>query len=97
MHLFGLVVSLLSVPAASAFSSCSRQTHRRFPLATILHSSSGDAPSDVAAWAELTLADLKTNLVRVCSRESKPLADEVKSVVQELESKAEQVCISHVG
>ena len=47
-------------------------------------------PSDSRSM-ELTLDDLKTDLVRCCTRTSKPLLDEVRGLVRELEEKAEMV------
>ena len=55
-------------------------------------------PSDVSS-TDLSLDDLKSDLVNVCSRKPKPSIDDVKRIVRELEDRAEQVrglTISHV-
>ena len=47
-------------------------------------------PSDVSS-TDLSLDDLKSDLVNVCSRKPKPSIDDVKRIVRELEDRAEQV------
>jgi len=48
-------------------------------------------PSDVSSTSSLTLADLKSDLVRACTKEDKPNLMEVKMLVRDLEEKAEMV------
>ena len=47
-------------------------------------------PSDVSS-ASLTLADLKADLVSVCTKENKPSLKDVQMLVRDLEEKAEMV------
>jgi len=47
-------------------------------------------PSDVSS-ASLTLVDLKADLVRVCTKDSKPSLKDVQALVRDLEEKAEMV------
>ena len=47
-------------------------------------------PSDVSS-ADQTLEELKADLVSICTRSTKPTLEEVRTVVKELEEKAEQV------
>lgn len=56
--------------------------------ATTLFSS---VPSDVSSAPSLTLDELKADLVRTCTAENKPSLNEVKTLVRELEEKAEMV------
>ena len=92
MHLhhhisFGLALGAL--PGSSAFTASSNYWNsKNHPRAVVLRSSK--LPSDVVA-STLSLDDLKTDLVRCCTRKSKPLLDEVRSLVRDLEEKAELV------
>jgi hypothetical protein len=76
---------MLAVSSAVAFTTFSlpQQQNR-------LASLGSSAPSDTGTF-DLTVDDIKTDLVRCCTRQSKPLLDEVKRLVQELEEKAELV------
>ena len=80
MKYFLLTVVFSLASLASAFSISSRQQFR-------LYSS---VPSDVVGL-DLSLDDIKADLVRACTRSSKPSLSEVRSMVGELEDKAEQV------
>ena len=85
MLLCRLISLMLAVSSAVAFTTFSlpKQQHRLAPLGS-------SAPSDTGT-SDLTVDDIKTDLVRCCTRQSKPLLDEVKRLVQELEEKAELV------
>jgi hypothetical protein len=76
---------MLAASSAVAFTTFSlpQQQNRLAHLGS-------SAPSDTAA-SDLTVDDMKSDLVRCCTRQYKPLLDEVKSLVQELEEKAELV------
>eukprot|EP00980_Cylindrotheca_fusiformis_P024112 scaffold11532_cov119-Cylindrotheca_fusiformis.AAC.4 len=78
-------VSFLAVPGA-AFST----NHRAASAANTKLLFSAD-PSDTGSFPSVTLDALKDDLVRTCSRSSKPLLDEVRGIVKELEEKAEEV------
>ena len=62
--------------------------HMQDPILT--STSLQSEPSDVSS-TDLTIDDLKSDLVRVCTRQPKPSLDDVKSAVRELEDRAEQV------
>jgi hypothetical protein len=49
-------------------------------------------PSDSSS-SDVSLDDIKTDLVRICSRPTKPTLNEVRSIVRDLEELAEQVCL----
>ena len=57
------------------------------------------APSDLdsSSSSSRTLDDMKDDLFRTCSRSTKPLLDEVRSIVRELEEKAEDVGIGQAS
>jgi len=63
-------------------------------VSTTLFSS---VPSDVSASSSLTLADLKADLVRSCTKEDKPSLSEIKMLVQQLEDKAELVGVGQAS
>jgi hypothetical protein len=66
-----------------------RSTTTVFDTPTYLSSS---VPSDVSTTAaDSTLDDLKSDLVRACTRTSKPLLDEIQILVRDLEDKAELI------
>ena len=80
MKYFLLTAVFSLASPASAFSISSRQQFRLF----------SSVPSDVVGL-DLSLDDIKADLVRACTRSSKPSLSEVRSMVGELEDKAEQV------
>jgi hypothetical protein len=79
-----LALILLGIAAVSAFSPARATRRQDFALFS-------SVPSDVAIF-DLSLDDLKADLVSTITRSSsKPLVDEVRSLVRQLEEKAEQV------
>jgi hypothetical protein len=54
-------------------------------------------PSDVSTTPSLTLADMKADLVRACTKEDKPGLSEIKTLVRDLEDKAEMVGVGQVS
>jgi hypothetical protein len=87
----------------ASYSTSSDNQHRRRPLSpsktqsttvtattmtTGLYLSS--QPSDSSS-RDVSLDDIKTDLVRICSRPTKPSPNEVRSIVRDLEELAEQV------
>mmetsp|Transcript_29101 Transcript_29101/g.68433 ORF Transcript_29101/g.68433 Transcript_29101/m.68433 type:complete len:279 (+) Transcript_29101:112-948(+) len=79
---------LLSITAAVAPLASAFAPQGAGMRATTLFSS---VPSDVSSAPSLTLNELKADLVRTCTAENKPSLNEVKTLVQELEEKAEMV------
>jgi hypothetical protein len=85
----------LVVAPASAFSVNSRRS--AITSMTQLFSA---APSDVGSSPSFSLDSLdslKADLVRTCNRSSKPLLDEVRAIVRELEDKAEMVGVGQAS
>jgi hypothetical protein len=82
----------LVVAPASAFSVNNRRSATT--SRTQLFSA---APPDVGSSPSLSLDDLKADLVRTCTRSSKPLLDEVRTIVRELEDKAEMVGVGQAS
>lgn len=88
MKFFSQVLGLVLTTSASAFSATRTTSHDTRLFSSI--------PSDVVT-SDLTVDDLKADLVRTCTRSSKPLLDEVRSLVRELEDKAEQVGVGQAS
>jgi len=79
---------LLLVGFASAFTTNKANIKPATVTATSLFSS---VPSDVSSTSSLSLADLKADLVRACTKDDKPGLNEIKMLVRDLEDKAEMV------
>jgi hypothetical protein len=75
-------------PSAVGRSSSSFQFAKSTTTETTILKLSSQ-PSDSRSLDRLTLDELKIDLVRCCTRSSKPLLDEVRSLVSDLEEKAE--------
>jgi len=86
MKYFLLTAVFSLASPASAFSISSRQQFRLF----------SSVPSDVVGL-DLSLDDIKADLVRACTRSSKPSLSEVRSMVGELEDKAEQLGVGQAS
>lgn len=84
-----ICVAILAVGSIEAFSP-----KYRTRTSTRVCSS---APSDLDSSFSRTLDDLKDDLFRTCSRSNKPLLDEVRAIVRELEEKAEDVGIGQAS
>lgn len=83
-----LLVSIAIAPLVAAFSPQQTTNNQRTTVReTTLFSS---VPSDVSS-VSLSLDDLKADLVRACTAENKPALNDVKSMVRDLEEKAEMV------
>jgi hypothetical protein len=54
-------------------------------------------PSDVSTTPSLSLSDLKADLVRACTKEEKPALSSIKTLVRDLEDKAEMVGVGQVS
>ena len=80
----GTMLSLVGHASAFTPSKATATTQ----ATTALFSS---VPSDVSSTSSLSLADLKTDLVRACTKEDKPGLNEIKMLVRDLEDKAEMV------
>lgn len=87
------IFSLVGI--ASAFVPQRRTTRnvKTGPTTTLFSS----VPSDVSTSSSLTLADLKADLVRSCTKEDKPSLSEIKMLVQQLEDKAELVGVGQAS
>jgi len=84
-----IYTAILAVGSIEAFS-----THSHTRNSAQVFSS---APSDLDSSSSRTLDDLKDDLFRTCSRSNKPLLDEVRTIVRELEEKAEDVGIGQAS
>lgn len=87
--------SILSfVGVATAFAPQQR-TANTSPSTNIPLFSS--VPSDVSTTPSLSLSDLKADLVRACTKEEKPALSSIKTLVRDLEDKAEMVGVGQVS
>ncbi|CAJ1953664.1 unnamed protein product [Cylindrotheca closterium] len=90
-----IYTTILAAGAIDAFSTNTASSHIRTSTPVVFSS----APSDLdsSSSSSRTLDDIKDDLIRTCSRSSKPLLDEVRTIVRELEEKAEDVGIGQAS
>ena len=85
-HFQLLVLAMLAITSSGFIFQQNRFVQRRTALCS-------SVPSDVSSFSSnsRSLGELKDELVETCTRSTKPMLEEVRTIVRELEEKAELV------